>query len=494
MPEPGISLTRRAVLTGLAAGVAGRALADAPLTSPFPVLRRLREGGAAADPGFAEALVGQAKLTGDVVFALADLKSGALIASRGGDRPVPPASTAKAITSLYALHHLGRDHQFATRLLATGPVRGGIIEGDLILAGGGDPTLSTDDLGDMAGALARAGVRAVGGRFLVWAGALPYLAAIDPGQPDWLGYNPAVSGLNLNFNRVNFTWEKANDGWQVGFDARAERFAPPVSTARMQVVDRDLPVYTYAQVRGTEDWTVSRAALNKSGSRWLPVRRPDLYAGDVFRTLARAQGIDLPAPEVLTQGPQGQVLVEHRSDGLPELLRQMMKFSNNMTAEATGMAASARIGVTSHQGSAEAMAGWLSVGTGRGDARFVDHSGLGGASRVTAAGMVDALAKLGPQAGLAALMKDVKFKDRGDLGQGRAPLRVVAKTGTLNFVSGLVGYLTTAAGEERVFAIYAADVARRDAVPPDQREDPPGLHGWLKRARRLQLQLLASWA
>lgn len=494
MPDWLGNLTRRGLLAGLGASVAGRALAEAPLTSVFPVARRLRGGGSGADPGLAEALIAEAKLTGDVVFALADLKSGSLLAARDADRPMPPASTAKAITSLYALHHLGRDHRFETRLLATGPIRSGRIEGDLILAGGGDPTLSTDNLGDMAGALAQAGVKAVSGRFLVWAGALPYLAAIDPGQPDWLGYNPAVGGLNLNFNRVNFTWQKANDGWQVGFDARAERFAPPVNMARMQVVNRDLPVYTYAQVRGTEDWTVSQAALNTTGSRWLPVRRPDLYAGDVFQTLARAQGIDLPSPEVLADAPQGQVLVRHRSDGLPDLLRLMMKYSTNMTAEAVGMAASARIGVTSHQGSAEAMAGWLSVGTGRGDARFVDHSGLGGRARVTAAGMVAALRVLGPQAGLAALMKEVRFKDRGDLGQGRAPLRVVAKTGTLNFVSGLVGYMTTAAGEERAFAIYAADVARRDAVPPDQREDPPGGSGWLKRARRMQLQLLASWA
>lgn len=493
MPGPGNSLTRRAVLTGLAAGVAGRALADAPLTSPFPK-PRLTGAAPLAGSESVEMLVAEAKLSGDVTFALADLKTGALLAARGEGVAVPPASTAKAITSLYALDHLGRDYRFTTRLLATGPLRGGRIEGDLILAGGGDPTLSTDHLGDMAAALAKAGVREVAGRFGVWAGALPYLAAIDPGQPDWLGYNPAVGGLNLNFNRVNFTWEKANDGWQVGFDARAERFAPPVGMARMAVVERDLPVYTYAQAGGTEDWTVSKAALRGTGSRWLPVRRPDLYAGDVFRTLAAAQGISLPAPETLSEPPLGQVLVEHQSDPLPGLLREMMKYSTNMTAEAVGMAASARIGVTSHLGSAEAMAGWLSMGTGRGDARFVDHSGLGGASRVTAAGMVAALARLGPQAGLAGLMKDVTFKAHADLGAGRAPQRVMAKTGTLNFVSGLVGYMTTAAGEERVFAIYAADVARRDAVPPEQREDPPGLHGWLKRARRMQLQLLAIWA
>ncbi len=321
------------------------------------------------------------------------------------------------------------------------------------------------------------------------------MAAIDRDQPEWLGYNPAVSGLNLNFNRVNFTWKQAGDGYDTGFDAQGERFVPPVYMARMKVVARDLPIYTYAQSGTTEDWTVSRAALGQKGSRWLPVRRPDIYAGDVFQTLVRAQGIDLPTPEVLDGLPGGgQVLVDHPSRMLTDVLRDMMKYSTNMTAEAVGMAASLVKGGSSHAASAAMMGDWLRQGIGQTKAQFVDHSGLGGQARVSAADMAAALVRLGPAAGLAGLMKPVKFKDAADLGAGRAPQRVAAKTGTLNFASGLVGYLTTAAGEERAFAIYAADVARRDAVPKADREQAPGAAGWAKRARRMQLKLLASWA
>jgi D-alanyl-D-alanine carboxypeptidase/D-alanyl-D-alanine-endopeptidase (penicillin-binding protein 4) len=90
-------------------------------------------------------------------------------------------------------------------------------------------------------------------------------------------------------------------------------------------------------------------------------------------------------------------------------------------------------------------------------------------------------------------MKPVKFKDASQLGARTAPERLVAKTGTLNFASGLAGYITTAAGEERAFAIYAADIARRDALSPEQRENPPGVRSWWKRARQLELRLVGSW-
>jgi D-alanyl-D-alanine carboxypeptidase/D-alanyl-D-alanine-endopeptidase (penicillin-binding protein 4) len=53
---------------------------------------------------------------------------------------LPPASVAKALTSLYALDTLGADHRFQTRVMATGSVIGGVLKGDLILVGGGDHT------------------------------------------------------------------------------------------------------------------------------------------------------------------------------------------------------------------------------------------------------------------------------------------------------------------------------------------------------------------
>lgn len=54
----------------------------------------------------------------------------------------------------------------------------------------------------------------------------------------------------------------------------------------------------------------------------------------------RAEGVDLPQPTVIDRLPGGTVISGHDSDPLPLVLRDMMKYSTNMTAEAVGMMAS----------------------------------------------------------------------------------------------------------------------------------------------------------
>jgi hypothetical protein len=186
-------------------------------------------------------------------------------------------------------------------------------------------------------------------------------------------------------------WTRGEDGPVLSMDARGERFVPPVHVARARIAERDLPVFTYAESPGFEDWTVARAALVREGSRWLPVRHPEAYAGDVFRTLAAAQGIDLPEPVVARERPEGQVIAIRKSDPLAVVLKDMLRYSTNLTAEAVGMTASASLGVGSHAGSVDAMVRWFEGAAGAGGVGLVDHSGLGGASRITSRAMVGGL-------------------------------------------------------------------------------------------------------
>jgi serine-type D-Ala-D-Ala carboxypeptidase/endopeptidase (penicillin-binding protein 4) len=492
-------LVRRAFLTGLAASLASPALAQRldssirPRARPTALQPSAPVAGvpAAANGAAAEAarLVEAAKLGGRTSFAVIDIASGRLIEGRDETVAQPPASVAKALTALYALHHLGTQHRFVTQAVTAGTLSGGRLDGDLVLWGTGDPTLDTDRLADLAARLKDSGLREVTGRFLVFGGALPRLPLIDPTQPDHVGYNPALSGLNLNFNRVHFEWKRGQNGWQVGMDARGARHVPRVGMAQVRVVQRDSPLFTYERREGQEVWTVAAGSLGKGGSRWLPVRQPELYAGEVFQTLCAAQGIRLRAPQVVSNPPQGTVLAQVSSDDMRAVIRDMMRHSTNITAEVLGLSSS-RAG--SLEASGSQMSRWLGQSYGV-EARLIDHSGLGAGSRISAAGLAQVMARAqgGP---LRSLMRDFGTQAARSGKNVKGGPSVQAKTGTLNFVSGLSGYVTTGSGRNLAFAILSSDLARREGLRGAEREQPSGGPQWTRRARALQGELLELWA
>ena len=488
------TLSRRFVLGALAAFAPAAALANAPATSLRPRARSKTTIKQAL--GSADSVIAKSGLSGQVAFTVANVETGKQLETVQGKAGLPPASVTKALTALYALEHLGAEHRFRTQIVMTGTVQNGILTGDLILRGGGDPFLDTDGLADLAQATKAAGVREVRGRFLVYAGDVPYVRSIDPGQPDQLGYSPAVDGLALNFNRVHFEWKRQGNGYAVTMQARTKRLRPAVSSARMQIVNRKAPVYKYNDNGGVDTWSVARSALGNNGARWLPVRYPATYAADVFRTLARNQGLVLPAPKSTRSAPQGaQAIAQHSSPPLRVILQQMLKFSNNLTAEMVGVAATAARGKRpgNLKASAREMSAWASQRFGMRNTSLVDHSGLGDASRMTADDLVAALVQVRRRGQLRALLKPVTVQDNTGKAIRNASLKVDAKTGTLNFVAGLGGYVTTSNGTELAFAIFAADTKRRAGISRAERARAQGAKSWNTRAKRLQQSLLRRW-
>lgn len=420
-------------------------------------------------------LVAATRLPGLVAYARLDAGASDLADAALAAVPLMPASTLKVVTALYALDRLGAGHRFQTRVIRAGDM--------LVLAGGGDPVLSTDDLAVLARDLA-ASVAAPPTRFAVWGGALPQVDEIAPEQADHLAYNPALSGMILNFNRVHLGWRQG--GTRLSLEARAAGHSPRAYSITAAPADQ-ADQFAWHGGDGREGWTVARSALSRPGSRWLPVRRPALYAGDVFQTLCRAEGLVLPAPKVIDLLPPGAVVAAHSSPPLAEILKGMLSFSTNLTAEAVGLHAS---GAADIRSSARAMQAWLtSRGLGT-DFVFADHSGLSSASRVTARGMVDLLAGPGRAAGLPDMLVSGPLDD--DLGPEPAPKADLrAKTGTLNFVSNLAGYLRRPDGGQSAFAILMTDPSRQAATAG--RELPPGMIGWTRDAKRLQRDILDLW-
>lgn len=497
-----LQISRRSLLAGLASSLAGPAFALAPTRSPRPPARpltlpqvALAEVAQASTSADIAGLLARSGLTGDTGLIALDAETGAVIEEHRADLMVPPASTAKTVTALYALQTLGSEHRFATSILARGTINGGVLAGDLVLQGGGDPMLQTQDLARLADQLIRLGLRSITGEFRVDDTALPHVAQIDRSQPVQAGYNPGLSGLNLNFNRVYFGWETRAGHPVLTMDARSEREVPAVSTITIEAAARDLPVYTYAQQGGRETWTVAATALSVPGSRWLPVQQPGLYAGDVLRVLLATRGCRLPEPQQGSAGSGAAVLALHHSEPLTVILREMLRYSTNLTAECLGLTASARRGAAMRalEPSAARMNAWAAQTHAARGLAFVDHSGLGDGSRVSARAMAQFLLSARRDSPLAELMREHPIS--GAAGRANAPqIEVRAKTGTLNFVSGLVGYARPTGGRAMVFAILSADMTRRRAIAGDESERPSGTRAWNDRARSLQHHLISRWS
>ncbi len=140
--EKGIS--RRVLLGGLGAILAQPGLAKAPMRSPVP-LRRPADFTARSTPSL-QALIATAGLGGKFGCVVADARSGRVLEALNPLLQMPPASVSKAVTAAYALDMLGPDHVFTTRLVATGPVEAGRIQGDLVLVGGAWRTLAKAEM------------------------------------------------------------------------------------------------------------------------------------------------------------------------------------------------------------------------------------------------------------------------------------------------------------------------------------------------------------
>jgi D-alanyl-D-alanine carboxypeptidase/D-alanyl-D-alanine-endopeptidase (penicillin-binding protein 4) len=451
----------------------------------------IRPAWAAADPMPLTAILERSRLGALTGFAVSDAATGQVLEAHQPDLDQPPASVLKILTALWVLEVLGPGYRFPTELRATGPVEGGVIRGDLVLAGSGDPVLDTDALGDLAAALRARGVTGVSGRFVVAAGALPGIAEIEPGQPVDAGYNPAISGMNLNFNRVFLAWGPGGGAARIALSAPGVRHDAPVAGIRAVVRGGGAPL-GHRFDGPAEVWAVSPDAVSGRGSRWLPVRRPADYAGEVFRALAQARGVRLPAPEVAADVPGGTVLARHESPAFDAMMRDMLFHSTNLTAEVAGLRA-AQAGGGAPRGladSAGAMTAWARGRYGLRRAAFVNHSGLTDRSRMSPAEMLRVLER---ERGLAPLLRERPVEDdRGEPVPGLR-VRLLAKTGTMHFTRGLAGYLEGARGRRLAFAILAADLPARGRLGPGGAA-PAGTRDWTARARQQEAALLRRWA
>jgi len=146
---------RRLFLPAVVALVCAAVAAPAPAAGPAPVSTRLTT-----------ALSGPALSLGRTAALAVDLATGTVVYAHNSARPVAPASNEKIPVAWAALAQLGAGYRFHTEVYGVGTRAGASWDGDLVLKGYGDPTLTTADLDGLAAKIRGRGIRLVTGRIL----------------------------------------------------------------------------------------------------------------------------------------------------------------------------------------------------------------------------------------------------------------------------------------------------------------------------------------
>ncbi len=419
-------------------------------------------------------------------------ETGRTLYARNAERLFIPASNAKLLVATAAAALFPPDHRIITSVYGTGPLVDGTLGGDLVVYGRGDPTFSErcygvdslapgacDDLWTRMDALAdsivSAGIRQVAGG-LVGDGSYfePELV-----HPAWEAYDlnwwyaAPVSGLGFNDNSVNVTWgpgPRVGSPAVVAFEPLLDNFdfenrARTVRPGGRRTID-------FFREPGTmRIWAEGTVPLDHPAkTEYFALPDPNLFFVQALRRALETRGVSIGGPTSSTTDSlrylgvrSAQPLVEFPSRSLADRLFPILNSSQNWFAEMLVKTLGREMGSEgSWERGLEVIGRFLVDSVGIDSTTFAldDGSGLSSGNLITPraltallrymhthpakASFVNAL----PRAGLPGSLRD---RFRG------TPLedRVIAKTGSINHVNSLSGYIERPGRGPLIFAIVA---------------------------------------
>ena len=144
--------------------------------------------------------------------------------------------------------------------------------------------------------------------------------------------------------------------------------------------------------------------------------------------------------------------------------------------------------------SANVMQNWLKEKIGKSKTELVDHSGLGSKSKISAYELIKLLEITGWDGNIFGLMNDHKFRKRNSAILKNYTNVVKVKTGSLNFVSNIVGFIETNSGNRMAFVILTSNMNERNKLKKEDRDNPLKAKTWVKKSRQIQLDLIEYWS
>jgi D-alanyl-D-alanine carboxypeptidase/D-alanyl-D-alanine-endopeptidase (penicillin-binding protein 4) len=393
-------------------------------------------------------------------------------------RAMNPASTMKLVTTFAGLDMLGPTFSWKTDVSIDGTLANGVLDGNLVFKGRGDPKLTIENLWLLAKRLRERGVRDIRGDLVLDRSAFEAVSFDagrfdnDPTRP----YNVGPDALLVNFKAVRFTFvpDAASGKANVIAEPRLAQLevAPNVRLSDEACGDwrarlkADFQSANGGGVRAVFAGTYPASCADKTWN--VALFTPNAFFDGVFRSLWTEMGGTLQGKVREAVVPAGaRLLTTHESPPLSDVVRDINKFSNNVMArqlfltlglekagaEKTGQPARAEL-------SAEAVRAWLADKRIELPDLVMDNgSGLSRTERITAAGMGRLLQAIYASSLMPEMMSSLpivaldgtmrrRFKSEELAGQAHI------KTGSLSDVRAIAGYVLAASGKRYAVVFF----------------------------------------
>ena len=389
------------------------------------------------------------------------------------DVPLNPASTMKLLTTYAGLELLGPAYLWHTEVYNDGVLKNGVLEGNLFLKGYGDPVLDLESFWHLLSNLRQAGVREIRGNLVLdhsyFAPIIDAPGAFD-GQPA-RAYNAVPDALLVNLKATGFHFQSNTQSGKVSISAEPD-------FSQIKIINRltlnqglcqnwkDKLDYKVTPQGGDITVTFSGSYAAACDEKYLDLSLFDgsVYTFHLFRQLWQQLGGSFQGKLKTGEVPvTAQKLLDHTSLPSADVIRRINKYSNNLMARQLLLTIAAeRSGVpATEEGARKAINDWLaSERLNFPELVLENGSGLSRIERISARHLGELLLAAYASPVMPELMSSlpvlsvdgtVKKRQTDSHFQGRAHL----KTGSLDGVSALAGYMLDEKGRRWVIVFMA---------------------------------------
>ncbi len=398
---------------------------------------------------------------------IVSLKGDYCIYQKNQDQLFIPASNTKLFTAASALEILGPDYRFETQLVTDTQSNTTKI-GNLYIKGGGDPTLETAHLEEMIKKLRARGIKEIKGNIIIDASVFDS----NSKAPGWSkGDGPIFdkspcNGLMLNHCCLTVRVKPARIPGhkpQIFLDPEVS-YITVINKARTTLSAKKRSLHVARSAKSEKKVIITGTISTKSKQKGylIVLDNPQLYAAHVVQSLLRKHKISCRGSIIMGTVPlKSHVLVRHHSEPVSNLIRFMMKTSDNLYADALfkkmGAVTFGEPGTWAR--GKKTVEAFLAeeVGIPAGKLEIFDGSGLSHANRVSPNHLAHLLSwsyNQSPYKNLFIESLPISGVD-GTLRHRKRHkgVQVNAKTGSLTGVSSLAGYITPKQGKPLLFVI-----------------------------------------